>query len=404
MRAHRRLSERVALRSRRDIGAQTTNRVRERQWFSVRHGTFHTNLMAAEKLRITFVLPGGGATPIGGYKVVYEYAGHLSQRGHQVTVVHPQLLFREVSGVKRGRSLLAYARHKITGSYRPDSWFQVDPRIRMVWVWSLDERYIPDADVIVATCWETAEAVAGYSGRKGRAYNLIQHWETWSGPEERVRATWKMPLRKIVIASWLKQIAEELGEPAVLIPNGLDFSRFGLDVPPQNRDRHRLMMLYHTYEWKGSADGMEALSIVKGEIPDLQVTLFGTPEAPRELPDWISYHHKPEQRKLRELYNQASIFVAPSWTEGWPLPPAEAMMCGAALAATDIGGHKEYAIHGRTALLSPARNPAALAENLSLLIRDDDLRVRVASQGHDFVQQFTWSRAVESLEAALRQT
>ena len=353
-------------------------------------------------MRTSFVLPTHGIKPIGGYKVVYEYASHLARRGHKVSVVHPQIPFPDMPLRVRARGVLAYVTRKLNGSYGPESWFQVDPAVRLLWVWSLEERHIPDADVIVSTCWETAEIVARYSTAKGRGYNLIQHWETWSGPEERVRASWKLPLRKIVIASWLRDIAEELGESCVLIPNGLDFSRFNKDIPPIQRNRAQVMMLYHSYNWKGSADGLAALSAVKREIPDLQVVLFGTPEKPDSLPDWITYHRKPEQRKLRELYNQAAIFVAPSWTEGWPLPPAEAMMCGTALAATDIGGHREYAIHEQTALLSPPKNPAALAGNILRLIRDDALRMGIAERGNAYIRQFTWDKAADLFEAALR--
>lgn len=352
-------------------------------------------------LRITFVLPTHGNKPIGGYKVVYEYASHLARRGHRVIVVHPQIPFPVMPALVRARGLLTYTTRRLRGNYGPESWFQVDPAVRLLWVWSLHERHIPDADVIISTCWETAEAVARYSAAKGRSYNLIQHWETWSGPEERVRATWKLPLRKIVIASWLRDIADELGESCILIPNGLDFSRFRIDIPPVQRNRAQAMMLYHWCDWKGSVDGLEAFSAAKREIPELRVSLFGTPEKPDGLPSWVTYYRKPEQSKLRALYNQAAVFVSPSWTEGWPLPPAEAMMCGAALAATDIGGHREYAIHGETALLSPAKTPAALADNILRLIRDDEFRFRIAEQGNGHIQQFTWERAVDLFEATL---
>jgi glycosyltransferase involved in cell wall biosynthesis len=87
--------------------------------------------------------------------------------------------------------------------------------------------------------------------------------------------------------------------------------------------------------------------------------------------------------------------------EGWPLPPAEAMMSGCALAATDIGGHREYAVPGDTALLSPPSNPTALAANLIRLVEDDALRVRLARSGLAGVQRFTWTRAVGAFEEVL---
>ena len=93
--------------------------------------------------------------------------------------------------------------------------------------------------------------------------------------------------------------------------------------------------------------------------------------------------------------------MAPSRTEGWGLTGCEALLCGAALAATDIDGHREFAFDGKTALTSPARSPGALAENVLRLIRNLDLRIRLAINGFEFVRQLTWERASNSFEAAL---
>ena len=97
-----------------------------------------------------------------------------------------------------------------------------------------------------------------------------------------------------------------------------------------------------------------------------------------------------------------AIFIGPSWAEGWPLPPAEAMQCGAAPCLTDIGGHREYGIAGKTALLSPPKEPGALAQNILTLVRDNAMRIGLAERAHQFIQQFTWERAVSVLEKSLR--
>jgi glycosyltransferase involved in cell wall biosynthesis len=265
----------------------------------------------------------------------------------------------------------------------------------------LSEKWIPKGDVVIATAWLTAEWVSHYSPDKGRGFYLIQGLETWSGSGEKVYATWKSPLKKIVIANWLLDIVKSLGEEAVYIPNGLNTDEFQMDVPPEERDPKRIMMLYHNVDMKGSADGIEALSMVRRKEPEIRVTLFGVPPRPASLPEWVDYHQQPERPFLRALYNQAAIFVAPSWTEGWGLPPSEAMLCGAALVATDIGGHREFAFHEDTALLSPAKEPRRLADNILRLVRDPAMRARVATQGHEYIQQFTWERASAKLESIL---
>jgi glycosyltransferase involved in cell wall biosynthesis len=360
-------------------------------------------------MRISFILPFSGHQPVGGFKVAYEYANGLAARGHEVTVFHsPARRLGETTPKCLARQTVVYAGKALgmAGGYRPDRWFRIDPRVRLAWRPSLHYRWLPPADAVVATSWETAEWMALYPQDRGRKFYLIQHHEsTFPGADpERAMATWKMPFNKIVIARWLVELAETIGEKCTYIPNGLDFSNFNLDIPVDLRDPLRLMMLYHHLIWKGSRDGLEAIYRVKREVPGLKVSLFGVPLKPNDLPEWIDYQQNPPQEELRRLYNEAAIFVGPSWAEGWPLPPAEAAQCGAALCLTDIGGHREYGIDGETALLTPPREPEALAKSILKLVACNGERLRLALRGHEFIRQFTWERAVTSMEKNLMES
>lgn len=351
-------------------------------------------------MKITFVLPFDGRRPVGGVKVVYEYANHLVQRGHEVTLIHPAGLYLGVGINDRWyRNVAKYVLFALTQNYLPKNWFSLDPRVRVRWVPSLSERFVPEADVVVATAWETAEWVTRYQQHRGRKHYLIQHVEDWCGDRDRVLNTWKLPLKKIVISRWLGEIAQSLGETYCYIPNGLDFQRFGVDHAIEKRNPHKILMLHHTLEWKGTSQGLAALAKVHARIPDIQVTLFGV-EAPQpgELPDWVRFERLPSKSRLRELYNEAAIFVSPSWAEGWALPPAEAMQCGCATVLTDIGGH-EYAIRNQTSLLSTPKDIDQMALNIETLIRDNDLRIRLANASVAEIAQYTWARATDALES-----
>mgnify|MGYP000697625619 CR=1 FL=1 len=350
---------------------------------------------------VTFILPGPGDLPVGGFKVVYEYAHHLTRRGHRVTVVEPAVLGRSRHPPSRLRAYGQFISTMLANRFRPDAWFRLDPGIRLRAVPSLKEGFIPDADAIFATAWRTAEWVAGYPLSKGCKCYLIQHLETWDGPENEVLDTWRLPLNKVVISCWLRKIANEMGEEAEHIPNGLDPAAFGIDRDVSLRNPTKLAMLLHESDWKGSADGLKAITLAREQIGELSADLFGTCRA-KNLPSWAQFHRCPPQKELRRIYNSAAIFVAPSWAEGWPLPPAEAMLCGAAVAATDIGGHREYMEHEVSALLSPPKSPELLARNIERLILDSESRPRIAKNGTDCIRDFTWERAAAHMEAFLQ--
>lgn len=355
-------------------------------------------------MKITFVLPSYPWRPIGAFRVVYEYANQLVTRGHEVTVAHARRLKDEEEfWAPRGayQRLRVAARWARNVALKPSmSWCRLDVRVRTLFVPEPAARFIPDADAIIAGAWGTAPYVLRLPESKGEKFHLIQSYAANFGlPETWVNTIWKAPLHNIFIARWQVEIARRLGvSDFTLIPNGIDQSLFRVVDPIEGRTR-RIAMLFSTNHVKGSRDGIEALQIARRAHPDLQAVFFGVPPKLPEVPAWVEYHRDPPQEDLaRNVYNSSSIFLCPSLAEGFPLPPAEAMACGCALVSTTCTGISEYAEQEATALLSPPGDPKALADNIARLLKDDDLRVRIAKAGHRGIQPFTWERSTDLLQ------
>ena len=339
---------------------------------------------------------------------MYQYANYLCERGHVINVVHslsmepmPKADFpAPVRSI--WRKVLKWRRIAFPPRVR---WQQLDSKINLVYLpWNLDDARIPDADFIFATAWKTAAFVDRLPSSKGEHCYLIQHWETWNqdATDEVVGATWKLPMHKIVISRWLLEHGVALGAKDLThIPNAIDHNRFKILTPPDHRAAS-VVALSHSADWKGTADALSALEMLHESHPEVSVSLFGTQPRRSTIPAWIRYFENPSQEVLvREIYNSHAIYLGASWTEGWGLPPAEAMACGCAFVGTDIGGYREYAINAETALLSEPRNPAALYRNLVRLIDDQDLLTKIQTQGTEYIRQFTWDRSGRAMEAWL---
>jgi glycosyltransferase involved in cell wall biosynthesis len=358
-------------------------------------------------MKITFVLPGFARKPIGGIRVVYNYATELVALGHDVSIVHVAR-YRKRPGLTDGRprrqvsEIIGGVRDLQQGAPSEVAWQALDPRVDLRYVPTLSARSVPDSDVVVATAWQTADSVAHLPPRKGTGWYLIQHHETWSGRARRVDATWRLPLRKVFIAPWLERRARGMGLTDVhRVPGAIDTQRFHVVTPIDQRP-HKVSMLSSDWAWKGRDDGVVALEAARRRVPSLGAVLFGTGPRPLHLPGWIEYWHNPEQDVLVDaIYNASSIYLCPSHAEGWHLPPAEAMACGAAVVSTDMDGVADYAIDGCTALLAPVHDCAALAARLCDLLEDDARRIELARAGHDLIQRFTWAASTEALVSAL---
>jgi len=361
-------------------------------------------------MRITFVMPFYSAKPVGGFKVIYEYANQLAARGHEVTVVHP----RSLPNASRLLQSLSEVRHRLSEKLSRTSslilipevpWHVVDHRVKLILVSDPSSSNVPDADAVVAGFYLTVEYLIHYPHSKGEKFYLVQNHEGWAGPIAREQAALRAAVGKIVISRALYEHAIELGIPAdqlIYIPNGIDHNKYRVLRSIEER-KAKVAMQYHPFPIKGAKDGIYALQLARANSPTLEAVLFGVFPRPQSLQPWVEYHEDPPQEELVDnIYNGSRIYLCPSWTEGFHLTPAEAMACGCAVVSTDIGGVRDYAEDGVTALLSPPQNPEALAQNIAWLLQDDELRIRLANAGHERIKEFTWERSADLLEQYLK--
>jgi starch synthase len=115
---------------------------------------------------------------------------------------------------------------------------------------------------------------------------------------------------------------------------------------------------------------------------------------------------------LIQLLSHATVFVCPSVYEPLGIVNLEAMACGTAVVASDVGGIPEVVVDGTTGLLvqydekDPATFEAALATAVAELLTDPARADAMGRAGRDrAVEHFDWSaiadRTITVYEAAL---
>jgi len=366
-------------------------------------------------VKITFVLPPFSNYPSGGFKVVYEYANYLVRKGSEVTIIYLStreiqryLWSQEVTRSGYGHNLLAlfrWLRHHLDllayNIKKPKlSWYGLHRDVKLVKLNSLEADRVPDADAIFATAWQTASSVNECPRNKGAKFYLVMDFPPWLGDKHELEQTWRLPLKKVAISSWLAGLVRQSGAPKqdiTAIPIAVNHDRFRVANSVLERPK-RVIMLYSPNAYKRSGLGLSALLKCKAVVPNLEVTFFGPfRQRPTELPSWIEYYGGVSERQLIKLYNAASICLCSSALEGFALPPAEAMACGCAVATTDCGGNRDYAEHEKTALVSAPDDFTSLANNVLRLLSDEELRVKIALAGRDRIAEFTWEKSTRRL-------
>ena len=354
-------------------------------------------------MRVTFVAPVPDMA--GGIRVLAIYADRLRRRGHDVLIVSSPsprpTLRQQLRYLMKGQGL-------ITWRARPESHFDglavphhVLDRCRPV-----VDRDVPDADVVIASWWETAEWVLGLSPRKGAKAHFVQHHEVFDYlPKDRVAAVYRLPLHRIAISRWLVNVlAQRYGDDQVsLVPNSVDTDQF--QAPPRGKQRVPTVgFVYSTVYWKGSGTIAEAISLVRRDIPQLRVIAFGqedpSPEFP--LPAGAEYVKRPAQADIRHLYDRCDAWVCGSESEGFYLPMLEAMACRCPVVSTEVGGPVDCIENGVNGYLVPVRDAPALARGIEQVLGLPEPAWHAMSEAaRRTATRYTWDDATGLFEKAL---
>ena len=108
------------------------------------------------------------------------------------------------------------------------------------------------------------------------------------------------------------------------------------------------------------------------------------------LPGYIN-----DERRLKYIYQNASVFLFPSHYESFGMPPLEAMACETPVVATDRTAVPEIC-DGAAHLIDPDR-PDLIAKGVNRVLTDDKYAAKLVERGHERAQQFTWKASADAL-------
>lgn len=157
---------------------------------------------------------------------------------------------------------------------------------------------------------------------------------------------------------------------------------------------------------KDHAGLLRAFAILRAREPRAHLVLVGDGEArpalealAGELGLKHSVYFAGEQRARTNLHRGFDISVLSSVSEGFPNSLVEAMAAGNAVVATAVGGSVDAVVHEETGLLVPPGQPDALADALSRLAADPELRAAFGRAGaRQARERFHVSSVVPALE------
>lgn len=323
------------------------------------------------KIRVIYVLQTSGLS--GGIKIVLEHANRLRERGFAP----------EVWSLDGKTNWDLKVPHRTFATY------------------DLMTAALAKEDAIkVATWWETAQPVWLGSVQRGIPVYFIQEFETWFYPNDdraqhAVMACYRFEFDSLTTSSYNEQELRALNLLTTRIPCGIDIKTYH-ELPKVTREKDVLLSLGRTFFQKNFKLTLEGWKLMGKSRP--RMWLYGQEKDMAKLDSKITYHLRPTDKEVNELFNKATLFALTSYHEGFSLPPLEAMAAGCPVIVTDSHGNRDYIEDGKNCILIEQDNPEALKKAITRLLKDDKLRERLGANGVKTAKKFDWPKVIDQLE------
>ncbi|WP_277970644.1 glycosyltransferase family 4 protein [Sphingomonas echinoides] len=348
-------------------------------------------------MNITFVCP--ELSPAGGVRVIAIFAKNLKKRGHSVSIVHWPKGRRSLPSIVK---TLAKKR-RLPPPYREGSYFN-DSGLTMIPLESrraVKDSDVPDADLVVATWWETAAPVAALSASKGSKVYFMQDYGAAGQEFPKLVPTWHMPFFFITIAQWLKDaiLRENPAASVSVVTNAVDAVKF--DAPPRSKQAVPTVGFIHReMHSKGCDIAVSAILAAKTKVPALAVHVVGVDSRPDYLPSFVQYHESVDDAGLSKIYASCDAWIFSSRSEGYGLPITEAMACRTPVIGTRAGAAPEL-IPGAGILLDTFE-PSEMADAIvNIAEMPAEAWQDLSARARESVAGYSWEDATDRFEQAL---
>lgn len=217
-----------------------------------------------------------------------------------------------------------------------------------------------------------------------------------------------------VVSQAMQEQALRLGalpDRLFIMPMGIDTTRFHPPAPSTEKKTSELLFVGRLVSSKAVDSLIQAMPIILTQYPQTTLTIVGEgPERTNletltkslKIESNVLFTGAIANTDLPPLYRRATLFITPSYSEGFGLTLAEAMACGCAVIASDLPAIRELVVHDKTGLLVAPGDSEDIARKALTLLSNPACRAALERAGRDAVcQRFGWDMVAKNYAGLL---
>lgn len=307
----------------------------------------------------------------GGNKLIFEHVSLLSTKGYTVRVI---TLFGQ-----------------------QPTWYKLP--VSVISFFSVSAHTF--SDILVATYWPTVWVAYVLPAKK--KFYFVQGWEEdihrYKILRKIARLTHFIPFNKIANSLYVKRkILQNFPRNHIkVIPPFID-SQIYKPVKKVKKKHIEIISVVSWYKWAKGIDLLtNAVEQIKKNHPEYVFTLISLEKNPYSS-IFDRFISNPTEKNLVSLYQNSTILLSTSRSEGFFIPGLEAIACGCIFLTTNSGGIAEYAKHNYNAVILDRIEKLWEHDYIERLLSEKKLLKQMRKNSKKSADHFTKERTAKLLE------
>jgi glycosyltransferase involved in cell wall biosynthesis len=163
-------------------------------------------------------------------------------------------------------------------------------------------------------------------------------------------------------------------------------------------------------KYKNAQFIIAAMPRLRELIPGIQLKIAGNGDFRTKLEqmvdelgvkDSVQFLGYISEEEKRDLLSRSTLFINPSFKEGWGINNIEANLCGTISVSNNVAGLKDSVVNGVTGILYENDDPEGFCQKVAAIIQDKERLAKLEENARQRALGMSWDAMTDKMQKAV---